>query len=327
MKDKFVIFYSWMSDRPKKQNIKFIRKVLNHDCNKLAKEFGVKIVVDSDSRSEDGSKPIEESILKKITECDLFVGDITPIFPHCPLIWWDKPTPNPNVMYELGFAVSSLGWNRCIMVWNSKYGAVGKAPFDIRNHSTVSYKIGKNELSLYKVLKSKIEHFDEYEREWRTGKERSFDAEKYAEITKICSERNLVESIHSFLTNLRYNAQEFDWWEDLIYSYRYYPDNHFVDDDINQAYQCFLGNLNRMTCFAAVYNKKIRQSKRPDDEFGSEEWKREEVFKIIDPYDMNPESEAKTIQARMDAEYKTFAPQVLDSYNTFRDLIRKKLLI
>ena len=76
MKKDFIVFFSWMSDRPKEQNISYIRRVLSDDCKKLEKKLGIKITIDSDSRGEDGSKPIEENVLKKIAKCDIFVGDI-----------------------------------------------------------------------------------------------------------------------------------------------------------------------------------------------------------------------------------------------------------
>lgn len=327
MKKEYIVFYSWMSDRPKEQNIKLIRKVLSEDCKRLEKKLGVKIKIDSDSRGEDGSKSIDENVLKKISSCDLFVGDITPIFPKVSWKWWAKPTPNPNVMYELGFAVSSLGWNRCIMVWNSKYGDLSKAPFDIRNHTTVTYKKGKQDLSLYEVLKSKIEHYDEYVKEWRTGKERSYDAEKYYEITKICPERDLVDSIDGFLTNQVYNDLEFNRWDNLYYYYHHYPDNRFVDEDIHQAYQAFLSELKRMTMFAATYNEQIRHSDRPNNEVGTDDWRREEIYKIKDPYSFLDENKAAAYQAKMDKEFYSLIPSVMDSYKAFRDQIRKKLLV
>lgn len=327
MKDQFSIFYSWMSDRPKEQNFTYIRKALDKDRKRLAKELGVKIRVDSDSRGEDGSTSIDESVLKKISECDLFVGDITPISPRFSWKMWMKPTPNPNVLYELGFAVSSLGWNRCIMVWNSKYGNLGRAPFDIRNHSTVVYRIGKSELSLYSVLKSKIEHYDDYVREWQSGKERSFDAKKYAGVTSICAECDLVDSIDKFLSNQVYNKLDFEWWDNLYYYYHHYPQNHFLDAEIHNAYNNFLSELHRMTLFAAKYNTQIRSSRRPDNEFGTDEWKKEEIYKIRDPYEHLHGQEAEELQNRIDQEYRSLIPSVMDSYNVFRDLIRKKLLI
>lgn len=327
MKKEFVIFYSWMSERPKEQNIKYIRGVLEGDCKKLEKKLGIKIKIDSDSRGEDGSKSIDENVLKKIAGCHIFIGDITPIYPQCAWKWWLKPTPNPNVMYELGFAVSSLGWNRCIMVWNLKYGNLSKAPFDIRNHTTIKYRKGKQELSFYRALKSKIENYDEYVREWRIGKERFFDAEKYYQITQMCSERDLVDSIDGFLTNQVYNSLEFNWWDNLYYYYHHYPDNRFVDEELHQAYLKFLDELKRMTLFAATYNEQIRHSNRPDDEVGIDEWRREEIYRIRDPYQYLDESKAAAYQTKIDKEFYSLIPSVMDSYKAFRDLIRKKLLV
>ena len=327
MKKEFHIFYSWMSDRPSKQNIGYIRQILTDDCKQIEKKLGIKIYIDSDSRSEDGSQSIEENVLKKISGCDLFVGDITPIYPRFPWLWWQKPTPNPNVMYELGFAVSSLGWNRCIMVWNSKYGNLGKAPFDIRNHTTITYEKGEKDFSLYGVLKSKIDNYDELIKGWRIGKERSFDAQIYNDIIKICSERDLVDSIDSFLTNQVYNGLEFNWWDNLYYYYHHYPDSRFVDDEIHQAYLGFLSELHRMTLFAAQHNVQIRHSDRPDEEVGTVDWRRKEIYKIKDPYDFLEESKAAALQAKINEEYCSLIPSVMDSYRAFRDLIRKKLLV
>lgn len=327
MKKEFTIFYSWMSDRPADQNLKYIRGILTDDCKKLEKKLSIKITIDSDSRKTDGSKPIEESVLKKIAGCDLFVADITPIHPRHPWVWRNKSTPNPNVMYELGFAASSLGWNRCVMVWNSKYGDLSKAPFDIRNHIATTYKRGRKELSLYSILKDKIEHYDEFLEEWRNGKERSFDVTKYDKICKICPERDLVDSIDSFLTNQVYNALEFKWWDNLYYYYHHYPDNHFVDKDIHNAYIAFLDELKRMTVFAATYNTQIRHSQRLDEEVGTDEWRKEEIYKIRDPYDYLDEDKASEQQAKIDNEYYSLIPSVMDSYRIFRDMIREKLLV
>lgn len=327
MKKEFVIFYSWMSDRPAEQNIKYIRKVLTEDCRALEKKLGVKITIDSDSRGEDGSKSIDENVLKKIAACDFFVGDITPVYPKFPWLWWKKPTPNSNVMYELGFAVSSLGWNRCIMAWNSKYGNLSRAPFDIRNHTTAVYKKGKHELSLYGILKGKIEKYDEYVKEWRTGKERSFDAEKYSKITQICSERNLVDSIDNFLTNRVYNKLEFDWWDGLIYYYNHYPDNRFVDEDLHKTYSDFLAELQKMVLIACKHNVQSSYEYRDDLDVNSEEWKKLQWYKIRDPFDSLDADKALALEMQIENEFRALIPSLMDSYRTFRDLIRKKLLI
>lgn len=327
MKQQYTIFYSWMSDRPNEQNRKYIRKVLDKDTKKLEKKFGVKILIDSDSRGEDGLKSIDETVLKKIGGCDLFVGDITPVLPRYKWIGYKKPVLNSNVMYELGFAVSTLGWNRCIMVWNSKYGNVRYAPFDIRNHTTVTYKKGKRELSLYEVLKNKIQNYDQYVKEWRTAKERSFDAEKYYNITQICSERNLIDSIDGFLTNRVYNALEFDWWDKLIYYYNHYPENRFVDEEIHQAYIVFLSKLQEMVWVACRHNVQSSYSYPEGLDVSSDEWKKLQTYKIRDPYETLTEDRAFELEQKIDAEFASLVPSLMDSYNCFRNLIRSKLLI
>lgn len=327
MKNQFVVFYSWMSDRPCNLNRKYIQKVLDKDSKRLEREFGITIKVDSDSRGADGSSPIEETVLKKISSCDLFVGDITPVSPHFSLFGGNKLTVNSNVMYELGFAVSALGWNRCIMVWNSKYGNLSHAPFDIRNHTTVNYHSGKNKLSLYAVLKSKIENYDKYMKSWRMAKERSYDAEKYENILSICSERSLVDSIDKFLSNRVYNELEFEWWDKLIYYYHHYPDNRFLDEDLHQAYSAFLEELRKMVLIACEHNISISHNTRLDLDVTSEEWKKEQIYRIMDPYQFLDEQKAFELETKIENKFNAIIPSLMDSYNVFRDLVRSKLFL
>jgi len=327
MKKDFKIFYSWMSDRPDEQNRKYIRKVIDKDCKKISNELGIKITIDSDSRGEDGSRSIDETILKKITNCDLFIGDITPASPRLKLFKWIKPISNSNVMFELGFAVSSLGWNRCILVWNNKYGNLSQAPFDIRNHNTSTYQINKQELSLYGIIKSKIVNFDTYVRDWRTSKERSFDAEKFNAINEIIPERELIDSIDFFLTNRRYDDYQFTRWDRLQYTYRNYPDTHFVDEEINHAYEVFLNELKRMIIIAATYNVQIKTCNDEDIEVGSVEWMKQTIYKIRNPYDTLTDPKAFELEQKIEKEFRSLVPSLMDSYKNFRDLIRKKLFI
>lgn len=326
MKKEFVIFYSWMSDRPDGQNRKYIRKVLDKEKKKLEKDLGVTITIDSDSRGEDGSKTIDDVVLKKISNCDFFVGDITPVNHSLPFVK-KKLIPNPNVQYELGFAAASLGWNRCILVWNSKYGDVNLSPFDIRNHTIVTYHRGKQELSLFGLLKSKIENYEQYVKEWRLGKERSFDAEKYNVILNCCSERNLLDSINSFMNNRIYNGLEFKWWDELVYSYKHYPDNRFLDEEIHNAYMAFLNELDKMLLIAIKYNEQASSSYRDDLEVGSNDWEREQVYRVRDPYKTLEVKEADKMQQEIDNAFYSLYTPLMNSYNEFRDLIRKKLLI
>lgn len=81
MKKEYIIFYSWMSDRPVKKNIRYIRKKLSDDCRELEKKLGVKITIDSDSRGEDGSKPIEENVMKKYLHATYSLVSKPPVNP------------------------------------------------------------------------------------------------------------------------------------------------------------------------------------------------------------------------------------------------------
>lgn len=50
-------------------------------------------------------------------------------------------------MYELGFAVRSLGWDRIICICNQGYWNVETLPFDISTHRIITYKKRKESSS------------------------------------------------------------------------------------------------------------------------------------------------------------------------------------
>lgn len=50
-----------------------------------------------------------------------------------------RSSPNPNVLLELGYAVSQLGWDRIVMVMNTAFGDVTQLPFDLRGRRVLPY--------------------------------------------------------------------------------------------------------------------------------------------------------------------------------------------
>jgi hypothetical protein len=113
----FKIFYAWQSDRPNNCNRAFIRKALDKVANDLNAELKIEdalrpmeIEVDQDTQGVPGSPNIAETILQKISESDVFVGDLTFIgFSEKKNKKGNfKKLPNPNVMLEYGFALSQL---------------------------------------------------------------------------------------------------------------------------------------------------------------------------------------------------------------------------
>lgn len=159
MKDKNIVFFSWQSDLPKETNQNAIRECLRNASSLIENEIEeTRIVLDEATRDTSGSPNIPLTIFSKIEVCEIFVCDITTINYDQP----GKKTPNPNVLIELGYAISSLGWERIILLYNTDYGNFPTdLPFDIDRHRTTTYKIkdkndksGKNQLS--NVLKDAI---------------------------------------------------------------------------------------------------------------------------------------------------------------------------
>src|SRR5690606_37281979 len=90
-----------------------------------------------DTENVTGSPDITDTIFEKIRECDVFVGDVTPIDTD----ERGNKIPNPNVLVELGYAASELGWDRIICVLNTAYGNIEDLPFDIRQNRITTYRL------------------------------------------------------------------------------------------------------------------------------------------------------------------------------------------
>lgn len=135
------LFYSWQSDNVEQK--KLIRKALTRSKTNLTKK-GIKLEIDSDARDEPGSPYIPHSIFHKIKESQIFLADVTLVFKG--INRKSVLSPNPNVLVELGYAISELGWNRIIPVLNVNNHTPEDLPFDIRQHATLRYK-DKDELS------------------------------------------------------------------------------------------------------------------------------------------------------------------------------------
>lgn len=132
---KISIFYSWQSDLPNNKN----RGLIENSLNKakeiiLIENKGVtEIEIISDSRGDKGTPDLVSSIFNKIDNCDIFIADISIINPKSDR----RPTPNPNVLIELGYASHALGWNKLICLFNAEYAKPEILPFDIRTRKPV----------------------------------------------------------------------------------------------------------------------------------------------------------------------------------------------
>lgn len=133
----FVVFYSWQSDTPSATNRGLIKDALETAVKDLARDAEIDIAprVEQDTAGVPGSPDIGTTIFRKIREADAIVADVT-------LGLTVEPrgrVPNPNVLFELGYALGSLGEERIVQVANTVFGDPRELPFDIRNRRTLTY--------------------------------------------------------------------------------------------------------------------------------------------------------------------------------------------
>ncbi len=159
---KFTIFYSWQSDLPNNTNRGFLESVIEKAINDIGKDehFEIEPSLDRDTKGAPGAPNISHTILEKIKTCDVFIADIS-------IVTGDKEkkqrlSPNPNVLIELGYAVSILGWEKIILLCNEVYGKDEDLPFDIRQHRRIPYRLlpedpkAPTRESLSKYLKDRL---------------------------------------------------------------------------------------------------------------------------------------------------------------------------
>lgn len=138
------IFFSWQSNLPKSS--KFVRKCLDKAIKKLKGEIPAEnFTLEHDTKGVRGSPDIVQTILKKIDASDVFVGDLTIVQnaddssapAQCqgstsPHEYKRDCYPNPNVLFELGYATAKLGLDNVYIVMDAAHGKPENLPFDIK---------------------------------------------------------------------------------------------------------------------------------------------------------------------------------------------------
>lgn len=134
------VFYSWQSDLPAAGNRNLIEDSLTRAIRAIGRDADAKLepVLDRDTANLAGAPDIAHSILAKIAVADVFVADVSIVNAGA-----TRPTPNPNVLVELGYAVARLGWNRVILVQNKVFGGPELLPFDLRGRRIVVYDVAQ----------------------------------------------------------------------------------------------------------------------------------------------------------------------------------------
>jgi hypothetical protein len=133
------VFYSWQSDLPNATNRGFIQKSIEDAVAVIRKDQSIEVepVVDRDTEGAPGAPSIDETIFEKIDRASIFIGDVSIINTGST----GRPTPNPNVLTELGYAMKALGKKRIILIVNTAFGEIEKLPFDLRQRRAIPYSM------------------------------------------------------------------------------------------------------------------------------------------------------------------------------------------
>ena len=135
----FTVFFSWQSDVP--ENSDFLRSFIKTSIKNLETPHNVNVLYDEASRSVVGSQKVEEVILEKIRACDVFIADITPIT-RIETKEGEKKRikllPNPNVAFELGYAMHCLPMEQVLIVLPTGISH-GQLPFDFNHNRLIEF--------------------------------------------------------------------------------------------------------------------------------------------------------------------------------------------
>ncbi len=132
------VFYSWQTDAPSGLNRNFIEGAIERAIKRIKADAevvnslrGDEMALDKDTKGRSGSPAIADTILEKIDECAVFVPDLTFVAQTDK----NRPTPNPNVLIEYGYALKSRGQARIVGVMNMAFGAPSAEtlPFNMRH--------------------------------------------------------------------------------------------------------------------------------------------------------------------------------------------------
>jgi hypothetical protein len=108
--------------------------------------------LERDTQNAPGTPDIVDTIFQKIKGCHIFVCDITLITS----VSENKRCPNPNVLVELGYAASIVGWHNIICVYNEAHGSVEELPFDLRFRRPLIYNLQEVNINEKSTIKERL---------------------------------------------------------------------------------------------------------------------------------------------------------------------------
>ncbi len=156
------IFYGWQSDLSSQVNKNFIGETLDSAAASINAGGVHRVRIERGGPEGTlGTARIDRNILDQIDRSEIAVFDVSAI--NNPSRWTENDprlmslfdldrhesppriSPNPNIGFELGYAVAILGWDRCICVLNEQSCTLKEVFFDLDRSTVIPYNFTLDE--------------------------------------------------------------------------------------------------------------------------------------------------------------------------------------
>ena len=333
----FNVFYSWQSDIDNKANNHFIKDCIVKAIKELKKEDDVTVIprLDKDTQGMTGSPKITETILEKIDATHLFISDVTII--NSTLLnrlLKRRLTPNPNVLFELGYALNRLTWDRIICLNNDAFSKIGDMPFDLQQNRISRYSFnGKNKKDLAQkqltdLLKIAIRGIiDNYEVLLAKENQRNVhqhDINVFKGLDEIIDDTRFLDLLEFIASNQIVSKDEYKLLDNFN-NYLKADKNQFLIAGLNQVALELQGNINKMIRTLAI-TLSLKHNTGYDDEEKGEKTQifynlpdNEKYFANYQEYEADRDSRiGRNTIAISDA---------IETYKKFRATIKRQLFL
>lgn len=335
-KKHFNIFYSWQSDLNKKANSHFIKDCIEKAIKELKKEDEIKVIprLDKDTLGESGSPKITDTILGKIDASDIFIADVSLInSTRLNKFLKKRLSPNPNVLFELGYALHRLSWKRIICLNNNSFSNINDMPFDLQQNRISHYnyngkknkQIAKKELVLLlkKAIKAVLDNFEVLLDEERKSNVHEHDRSIFQEFDNIVDDVTFLDQLEFIATNhvVRGGYELFGELSDFLKAER----NQFLLPELKTDAILLKDAIEKMhmTLATTLQSESESYVDKSTGKITTQKYyhlpQNEQYFDTHAEYEANRES-------RIDRNSKSIIACV-KSYKSFRAAIKEKLFI
>ncbi len=137
MGSQYKVFFSWQSEDKKSRTA---LGVALQNAVEVLNDRGIRLEIDHSTLGESGMPSVDQTILREIDACDMFLADVTPVINYQKKsgdgMQVSKEVSNPNVLLELGYAKSALGVGYVIVAARQGNWVSENMPFDV-NHRAI----------------------------------------------------------------------------------------------------------------------------------------------------------------------------------------------